>query len=288
MLKKLVVSSLMTLAVSSAFATGTTWEFGSKEIAYQNGNSLVVEADGIKLSVTAWASTADACVGGYDKKSKNDPDPCIEKANLQNYNGGLGIINVDEQKFDYGDYNDAGDKLANKDKPSDYYGQHAIDSKKNRGSKTDLDFEMVLLSFDHSVNITGLSKSWPTGDNSQFSALAHNSSTPFASFEGSTWEDIATNGAWDVVDNGSLKNDGYMTSLNSSTELFSQYWLVGAYNSVFGGSLTEGDDMFKLNGLQTVKYTPHTGSAVVNAPATIGMFAALIGMFILRRRKARV
>ena len=286
MIRKILVASILSVVASSAFATGQTWSFGTNQPAYHNGNSIHVNTDGINMSVTAWASTGEGCLPNGYGSAAGDPDPCITKANLRNYNGGLGIINQDEQALDYGDFNVVnGHLVANTHRPDDSQGQHAIDNLQNRGSNPhpqdpDYDFEMVLLTFDHAVNITEIGKSYHFQD-ADFSMLAYNGNSPFSSIEGDTWANLVGTGGWDVVDNGALKTTGVID--NGASPIFSQHWLVGAYNAVFGGSHSEHNDAFKLNGLSTVKYVPPTDNNQVNAPASLAFL--VIGMGLLGFRK---
>ncbi len=294
MIRKLLVASVMSIAASNAFATGQTWDFGSAgQPTYADGNSLTLNNDGIQLTVSAWASTGNTCspysnsYANDGTDPSNDVDPCIRSANLRNYSGNLGIINEDEQSWDYGDYNwENGHLVRNTHQPDDEIGQHAIDNIQNLGGShktgNDYDHEMVLLSFSESVSLTEISKGWSFSDN-DFSALVYNSSDPFTSIQNSTWHNLVTDGGWDVVDNGSLKP----SSLLNTASTYSKYWLVGAYNSIFNGVESDHNDAFKLNGLKTVKYVPPTGGTNVSSPATLGMFAFFVALVVLRKRTAK-
>lgn len=283
MIRKLLLASLMTFTASSVFASGQTWDFGNvTNPVYQNGNSISLQVDGISLTATAWASTGESCVPysqGYGSNPSGDPDPCIKSANLRKYGGGLGIINQDEQNLGYGD-------IHRNNHLNDLAGQHAIDNIQNRAGygyhgDPDYDHEMVLLTFSESINITEISKGWYHND-ADFSTLAYTGSN-FSSIEDQTWGSLVATGGWDTVDNGALRQSGVLHSAG----VFSKYWLVGAYNSIFGGHHSDYNDAFKFSGLHTIKQPDDTtdNTTNVSAPATFGMLGFLIATLFLRNRR---
>lgn len=77
-----------------------------------------------------------------------------------------------------------------------------------------------------------------------------------------------------------VKNNASATDFSSHVRE-ARYWLIGAYNSVFGGnSLTAGDDSFKLLAV-TTESRPHVD---VPTPATVLLLLAGLGLIARRRR----
>lgn len=287
MLKKLILTSIIAATSVSAMATGTveeqTWQFSSVHLnGDYNGNSLNLVSNGISLEVSGWASTAIGC-----QNSSFDTDPCVRDANLKQWNSGIGMENRDEAHHGI-------------------TGQphHAIDNIKNNGGSGDLDYEMVLLTFSEDVNLDSLDIGWTyctrtwnqqcdssdNGKDADLSILAYTDNTNSQNFFDSStrWEDIVgngTNGGWDLIQHAA-DVDAYSTlGLTSGDSIFSRYWLVGAYNNVFGGSMMSNrNDAFKLAGLTTITHSDTDTSTGVSAPATLGMFAGLM-VFLLYRRK---
>ncbi|MDT0595762.1 exosortase-dependent surface protein XDP1 [Glaciecola petra] len=277
MIRKLALVSLMALSTTSVLAGQQTWNFNDGHLSGNNaGNTLDLSSGGVTLEVSAWASTDNGCNnnGQYGNGTgSGDPDPCIRDAKINNFNSyGIGIENRDET---YNGYTNAP--------------QHAIDNIKNGGNSNDLDYEMILLTFSEAVNVSGFNIGWTHSD-SDLSILAYNGSNQNPDFfNGNTrWADIVgngTNGGWDLVqESGDV--DDYSTLNVSNGTLFSRYWLVGAYNDVFGGTnWSNSNDAFKLKGLATVSHEDTTGPVNSNTPAVL----ALMGMFLLLmgyRRKA--
>lgn len=293
MIKKFVIASMMTLSSMAAMAGSQTWDFGTQHTSGNvMGNTLQYSVDGIDLTVSAWASTSAGCNtgGGYGSGTgSGDPDPCVKNAKLvqhgsgSNYSG-LGIINRDEQSNGVtGSPN------------------HAIDNIKNGGNHEDLDFEMVLLTFSEAVNLSGVNVGW-TGcssnggncdsahNDADMSILAYtrNNTNPGFFNSHTRWADIVgsgTNGGWNLIQESSDVDDYNTLGVSNPNNVTSRYWLVGAYNEIFGGThWTDSNDAFKLKGLVTASHVPPTGTVDVNAPATLFMFASFAALALFRRK----
>jgi len=269
MIKKIVF--VLTICSSAASIAGEqVWDFGLRDPGNTNGNTLTYQSrDGFNsVTASAWSSTGSNGCGTVNGKNANDRYSCIEDAKLKSYGGGLGVQNRRED-------NDVPNHSI--DNTNDYNDRYPNDQ--------DLDVDMVLLTFDHEVKITGFGTGWNWVD-SDVSIVAYTGNN-FTSFGNSNWSQILSNG-WEVVDNKStpLLNSGNQLRAFgvNDTDVYSKNWLVGAYSAAFSGrGWTDTNDGFKLNGLTAVK-NPNTDPSQVSAPATLGMFA-LFGLFMAYRRK---
>lgn len=150
--------------------------------------------------------------------------------------------------------------------------QHAVDNSSG-------DYDALLFSFSKVVDLNKLGIGWYQTD-ADVSVLAYTGTTPFAgnlNGFGSNWAALLSNG-WSVV--GNYNRNGTGTFNVNPADVKSQYWLVGAYNSAYGGSLSQKNDYFKLNSV--------TFEAVkVPEPGTVLLFAmGLLGLVAARRRTA--
>jgi len=150
--------------------------------------------------------------------------------------------------------------------------QHAVDNSSG-------DYDALLFSFSKVVDLNKLGIGWYQTD-ADVSVLAYTGATPFAgdlNGFGSNWAALLSNG-WSVV--GNYNRNGTGTFNINPADVKSQYWLVGAYNSAYGGSLSQKNDYFKLNSV--------TFEAVrVPEPGTVLLFAmGLLGLVAARRRIA--
>lgn len=136
--------------------------------------------------------------------------------------------------------------------------------------------DMLLFSFDDSVSVSGLSLGYTHNDHDLSVAAFH--SIPLLS--GNTWANVASQAIFTKsFSNTEFSNSNTLSFSNVATE--AKYWLIGAYNSNFGGNSiwSKENDYMKLLTL-TTHYAP---SASVPAPASAFLFA-LLGLVALRRR----
>jgi hypothetical protein len=228
----------------SAFGSTQTWDF-STFTETGSGNGNTYSGNGLTLS--GWSNT-----GGSAQN--------IENGELDYANGyGLTLQNRDEG----GSSPD-----------------HAIDSSNSANWKKD--YDMVLLSFDEAINLAGFSLGWAKeGRNREadVTVLAYSGNdTP--SLAGSNWGDVAS--AWSTEAQIDDANAYAYQSISSSAS--SKYWLIGAYNPIFGDmGYSIANDAFKLAGVKA--NSPQVPVTSVPEPGTVLMFAAGLFGIALRSRK---
>jgi hypothetical protein len=228
-----------------------TWNFDSASQSFNNtsfGNSLTQANGGVNLTTTGWSDTDD--VTGADK---------IETGKLiWAQSAALGIQNRDEDTTS----------------PN-----HSVDSVT---SDTDGEYDMLLLTFDTAVKLTGIDLAWAVGGNAantaDVSILAWNG-TGSAALGGRTWGGVLSN----YTSVGNYANVGLAYyALNSAIE--STTWLVGVYNPVFAANFAGdfGDDGLKLAQV-TTSTTTDRDPPPVPVPGTVALILA--GLLALRARK---
>lgn len=258
MVVKKILLGLVLLTSFSAFSSTETWDFDEGVFNGSSyGNSFVVEGDGGNtLTITGWSDT-----GG-------DGDDLIEATDLDYSSSyGLSMYNADEEDC------------------IEIVCGHSID---NYGDDTD----MALLAFEEAISLEEFSIGWAyeettSGSGSETRAdvtvLAYTGSGE-PDISGSTWEDLLASG-WEVV--GNYANVDDYNSQSVDTDVVSQYWLVGAFDRLFGSignGLNDGssrEEGFKLTALAGDTVDP-TDVSEPSALALLGL--GLVGMY-LRRRK---
>ncbi|HSC67642.1 MAG TPA: exosortase-dependent surface protein XDP1 [Cellvibrio sp.] len=150
--------------------------------------------------------------------------------------------------------------------------QHSVDNSNG-------DYDSLLFSFTKVVDVSGLGIGWYSGD-ADVSVLAYTGAAPFSgglTGFGSNWTTLLNNG-WSVV--GNYNRNGNGSFAVNSADYKAQYWLVGAYNRAFGGTLSQNNDYFKL---KTITFES------VKVPESSTLFLVVIGLLGLvgaRRRAA--
>lgn len=163
---------------------------------------------------------------------------------------------------------------------------HAMDN--NAGK------ESILLNFQQKVTLSWLDIGWSYSD-SDMSVLAYTGTgTPVSA--SSTYGGLLANG-WTLVgqySNAPVSTSTTTPSVNLGTSVSSSYWLIAAYNSVFGGTCkdaatgaacTNGDDYMKLYAVAGNTATPPPPGKVSEPTALLLLGAGLMGMWGLRRRE---
>lgn len=207
------------------------------------------------MQVTAFSNTG-TLPGGAGAN-----DYAIQNAYLAFWgNSGLGVVNrnpggtVDPPEGGTGST------------PSSSAPEHSVD---NNGR-----YDMVLLSFDRAVSLTGVDIGWSQTD-SDITVLAFNSTGVLNDLVGQRYG--ALQSGWQLVGQYANANDVSVQPI--STPSLSRYWLVGAYNPLVGGTaLTTGNDYVKIRAFtatETQKKVPEPSSAwLVAAVVTAGGFWA--------------
>ncbi|BFT29783.1 hypothetical protein D210916BOD24_09590 [Alteromonas sp. D210916BOD_24] len=217
-----------------------------------------VSVDGVNISVSAWSDT----VGTYN----DDIVTSAYIADLGNY--GYGVYNRDDES-----------RGSSPD--------HAIDSVNTVHYNVDHDFDFVLLSFSEEVTLSGAAFSWVGNSNNTQVSIAGLNDINGLTSNTQTWSNIVENaltaGSYDIKNCNSI--DIAQFDKNESAK----YWLIGAYNAVFGQlNANMFDDAFKLASIGFSKPTPQDGpspSTQVGEPQHIGILLAA-GLIYARRRKA--
>lgn len=271
----LLAAVAMLVAASSASAA-STWNTTSS-CATQSGSTLAANL-GNSLSCGA-SGGADLSVSGFSTTNgaTSTTGTSLQTAAVYNWGGtaGLGVVNKYED-------------------PS-ATGPHAIDNQYGT--------DMLLLSFSQAVDLTSIGLGW-TGSDKDFSILAW-TGTGAPTLTGKTVTGTAStstllSSGWTLV-----SNYGNSSTANVTTDLYSSYWLVSAYNTSFGTTSADGSaptasttsnyDAFKV---LTVAANTCTGTLVGNTckpktnipePGSLALLgAAMIGLIgTTRRRNAK-
>tara|TARA_Y100000296_G_scaffold76487_1_gene97151 strand:+ start:832 stop:1773 length:942 start_codon:yes stop_codon:yes gene_type:complete len=303
----LVLAFSANVAASDDMLKEATYNFFNKDSAGNfigsNGHEISssniqssITIDGIDISVglSLWSDTGaqSAAYKGSDGNyywSTLDGDTKWEDDTVRNasaikWGDGFGIENGDRN----GLTNRDGYVNPNDGKTYHLQGDsHSIDNFSDYGSR---DFDMVLLSFEKAVTLTGASFSalYGGGSNKDITVAGLSSN---AGFDGlSTWSDIAANTITGAVGHFNITNNSGIIESSFTPLTSAKYWLVGAYNTIFdnnAGSLSSVG--FKLSSL-TVGYKTETTpppSTEVSEPGALALMSLGLGL-VLYRRKRRV
>jgi len=145
--------------------------------------------------------------------------------------------------------------------------------------------EFALIEFDMSVALEGINLGWTYSDE-DVSILAYTDTTfdVNSDLAGNTQSQLSSNG-WSSVANFDAGGTGWAFFNTGANQVSSQYWLVGAYSSVFGNLSSNhggGYDYFKLDGLKGT-YTPRND---VSAPGTTALMLLGLGLAAIRRKRS--
>ena len=234
-------------------------------------NNAIVQIDGLNINMSAFSDTqgvtGETVVGAKLEKISDK--------------WAYGITNNDESNY-RGSADHAIDNL-------NYFSSGSDNSDYNRFTNVERDYDFVLLSFDSAVTLTGASFSWLYNSKDSQVSVAALSNTAKLTSGVNTWTDIVedalTSASFDIESCEYLDHRADFTFTESA-----QYWLVGAYNTVFGkidGKV--GNDAFKLAnvGFSVTETSGTPDTTEVSEPGTIGLLMAC-SLFVMWRRKKTI
>ncbi|MCQ8849542.1 PEP-CTERM sorting domain-containing protein [Alteromonas stellipolaris] len=236
-----------------------------------NANDSNISIDGVSISLAAFSDTQ----GVYNETVVGAD---LEKISNQ---WAYGVTNNDEAIYS-GNSDHAIDNLN-----YNYQGSNA--AYRSGTTNVERDYDFVLLSFDQAVTLTGASFSWLYDSNDSQISVAALGNTSTLTSGVNTWSDIVadalTSASFDIENCETLDHRADFTFTESS-----QYWLVGAYNTVFGniGGYV-GNDAFKLANIGFSKTETQAPPAPteVTEPGTLGLLIAC-SLFVMWRRKKSI
>lgn len=270
--------------------------------AYGNTRSYASGTTGV--TVSAFSATGGTSTTSPSNTSRNSNT--IETAYLSIYtpSNGLGVVNRDGSNSS---------SVAVSSATGTDYNEFV-----NNGSEHSMDNEgrsdVMLLTFTDQIALQSLQLGWVGADSDVF-VLAWSGANTFSSasqLAGKTFAQIAADTAdgldngWKLITNLSNVGTANAASFNTTTPVFSSYWLIGTggFNSAMtGGGVTSGDrsngswigfgssgasyDYVKLASVGGVGM--QLPPASVPEPGSLALAsAAFLGMFGMRRRKAAV
>ena len=245
----LALAAVSGLGLSSSASAEIKWQTSSS-VSGCSGSSCAVTSSGVAVTASAWANT----VGTTNTQ--------IETAYLGVYSSGLGVKNKDACTAPC--TNDAGENIAP---------EHAMD---NNGR-----FDSILFSFSSKIVMNKVEIGYKSGD-SDISVLAYiGAGAPVLG--GQTYANLMASSSWVKVGNYADLATNTPKVVNSSGTA-SSYWLIGTYNSIFGGTLDNGNDHVKLLALYGDKVTPPQVGLVPTPPTLLLMGIGMLGL--MRFRKA--
>jgi len=233
-------------------------------------NNSFVQIDGLNINMSAFSDTrgvrGETVVGAQLEKISDK--------------WAYGVTNNDETHY-RGGADHAIDNI-------NYYHEGSFASYYSGIINVEHDYDFVLLSFDSAVTLTGASFSWLFSSNdSQVSVAALNNTSKLTSGV-NTWSDIVadalTSASFDIETCEYFDHRADFAFTESA-----QYWLVGAYNTVFGnigGRIN--NDAFKLAniGFSVTEPAANSSPTQVSEPGTIGLIMAGSFFVVWRRKKS--
>lgn len=232
-----------------------------------DGSQSSVSVNGVRVSLSAWSDTLPG------------NDDIVESATAYKISDrwGYGVQNQDwESRYSSVD--------------------HAIDNINTRqGNYSDFDF--VLFSFDQNVTLSGATFSWIYAENDTQVSVAALSDISGLQSGAQTWSNIVANSltaaSYDIEQCAlNIHQTNYRSDMNFTQS--AKYWLVGAYNTVFGdigGRMY--NDAFKLTSIgfsmadAQGSDDTNTDSTAVPTPSSLALlFSALC--FIGWRKRMQV
>jgi hypothetical protein len=253
-----LLGSITLLSASFIASAGTTtWEWDMR--VGTAGHSVTTcnnecPTSGFTVTDTVNGDSVTAGFNGFADTAGGGNDTGIESGDLRYYdNDSWGIQNQDEGS-----------------------NEHAFDNRNG-------DYDMVLVSFDTSIELTDINFGYVSdGD---FSLLAYTGSGTPSSLVGNTWANVNASSDWLTIGNYAGSGTGYY-SVNENN-VSSQYWLIGAYNTVFGpegNGVYDGNDKFKLKAIKGISTDI---AQEVPAPASFA-FLMIGALFAIAKRRKTI
>lgn len=242
----LALAALSGLLLGSPASAEIKWQTNSSAgcTGTSYGNSCDFSASSVTVTANAWANTVSTS------------NTQIETAYLGVYGGGLGVTNRDASSGDSGEGTTP---------------EHAMDNNDR--------FDSILFSFSSKIVLSKVDIGYKSGD-SDISVLAYiGSGAPVMG--GKTYADLQASSDWVKVGNYADLSTSASKTVNTGNTS-SSFWLIGAYNSTFGGTLDTGNDHVKLLALYGNK--PTLPSQVPTPPTLLLMGAGMLGLLRLRKR----
>lgn len=293
-MKKMKIASVLggiALLGSGHAMAEISWNFGGPTNESSTvGNSLTknsnlgaANAGNVTVTATAWSNTNNGTSGTSNAARGSNSltgsaNYALQTAYLNVYSGGLGVKNQDASGNTlYGDYNDGASP------------EHSMDNNQR--------YDSVLFNFSNAVDLNSVTIGWSQTD-SDVSVLAYTgtgacvgSGTCTSNASGIKYADLVNYG-WSLI--GQYANLAVNTakSINAGN-VASSFWLIGAANSLVGGTTDGNTDYVKLLALAGDKYTPTCtpgtpgcggGGNGVPEPGTLLLLGAgLLGLSRVRR-----
>lgn len=281
--------SIVGLALMSASAVASTSyaDFSTVVEPSGNFNSFSVLSDGVTVSVSGWSDTDNFTSAEGGNPLTND-DKITEAVDFDKHPlGGWAMTNLDEINTSNCGYHHSADN-SNTNSNGQVCGYQ--------------DFDMFLIEFSEEVNLSSATYAWNLGatSNNQVTVAALNDNTLL----GKGWAEVVSDqtiaSGYSQMENLTTSSGYYVnqatkhfsnfdnTSNSNTSGVYSNYWLVGALNSVFGGDINdEGNDGLKISGVSfSVAGTPPPSTSVPE-PTSIMMFGLALVGFAASRRKSK-
>ena len=241
---------LLLLGLSDVSVAAISWNFASTPSSWRSTSTYTPSSAGPSVTVSGWANTGT--------------NGLLQKGWIRSWSG-LGVCSQAETTSGSGGC------------PSTAP-QHAMDN--DPSSKT----EFLLLALNQAVKLTDVTLGWYQSD-SDITVLAYGGADSDTVnmdswLSGKTYSGLVGANQWTKV--GDYWNLATTKTTINTIGIYSRYWMIGAYNSVFGGPSNTTYDYVKLAAVSGL-VAPSTSQSAVPEPATLCLFSA--GLLLFRSRR---